>query len=168
MEKAKQTETTQRFKIHLITNGGEDLFTKLEVSRRGSKDVPAAEPVPAQILRPYKMAPLVISHYTAGAAIGQKIQALAHRSVLQVRDIFDLFILSSQYDESERKNIHVARAVLQTAYDNIFLIDYPQFRDTVIAYLDAQDQKTYASASLWDEIKLKTAHFLEELKNENA
>ncbi|GAH31443.1 unnamed protein product, partial [marine sediment metagenome] len=34
MAKAKQTETTQRFKIHLITFAGEDLFTKIEFSRR--------------------------------------------------------------------------------------------------------------------------------------
>lgn len=168
MAKAKQTETTQRFKIHLITSGGEDLFTKVEFSRRESKDVPRAEPVPAQILRPYKMAPLVISHYAAGAAIRQKIQALASRSVLQARDIFDLFVLSSQCDEPERKKIHIGKAVLKTAYDNIFLIDYPQFRDTVVAYLGAEDQKTYSSVSLWDEIKLKTANFLEEFKNGNT
>ena len=31
---AKQTETTQRFKIHLITRSGEDHFTKIEFSRR--------------------------------------------------------------------------------------------------------------------------------------
>ena len=32
IKKAKQTETTQRFKIHLITPGGEDFFTKIEFS----------------------------------------------------------------------------------------------------------------------------------------
>jgi len=34
---AKQTETTQRFKIHLLTAAGENLFTKIEFSRRGFK-----------------------------------------------------------------------------------------------------------------------------------
>ena len=35
--KSKQTGTTQRFKIHLLTSGGEDLFTKIEFSRLGLK-----------------------------------------------------------------------------------------------------------------------------------
>ena len=35
--KAKQTETTQRFKVHLVTYSGEDLFTKIEFSRRGDR-----------------------------------------------------------------------------------------------------------------------------------
>src|SRR3989338_4470004 len=33
--KAKQTEMTQRFKIHTLTASGENLFTKVEFSRRG-------------------------------------------------------------------------------------------------------------------------------------
>ncbi|MDD4955835.1 MAG: nucleotidyl transferase AbiEii/AbiGii toxin family protein, partial [Candidatus Omnitrophica bacterium] len=33
ISKAKQTQTTQRFKVHLLTSAGEDLFTKIEFSR---------------------------------------------------------------------------------------------------------------------------------------
>jgi len=33
LEKAKRIETTQRFKVHLVTFSGEDLFTKIEFSR---------------------------------------------------------------------------------------------------------------------------------------
>jgi predicted nucleotidyltransferase component of viral defense system len=179
--KAKQTETTQRFKIHLLTSAGEDLFTKIEFSRRGMKGTSVVEPVPAQILRSYKMAPLLVSHYDTASAIQQKIQALAQRSILQARDIFDLFVLSSQYEglqqkhfprpavlAAERRGGQVGKAILKTAYDNIFLVEFPQFRDTVVAYLGVEDQKAYSSPAAWDEIKLKTAHFLEEFKNGNA
>src|SRR3989338_6597286 len=62
LAKAKQTETTQRFKIHLLTAAGEDLFTKIEFSRRGLKGSPVVEPVSSEILRAYKMAPLLIPH----------------------------------------------------------------------------------------------------------
>ncbi len=165
--KAKQTEITQRFKIHLLTSGGEDLFTKLDFSRRGLKGSVVVEPVAAQILRSYKMAPLLVPHYDSVSAIQQKIQALAQRSVLQARDIFDLFVLSSQYTGAQQKYFQVGKAVLKTAYDNIFLVEFAQFRDTVVAYLAAEDQKAYSSSALWDEMKLKTAHFLEELKNES-
>jgi len=161
LTKAKQTETTQRFKIHLLAAAGEDLFTKIEFSRRGLKGSQIVEPVSSEILRAYKMAPLLIPHYDAASAVAQKIQALAGRTVLQARDIFDLFVLSSQYEESKRSKIEVSQTILKTAHDNIFLVDFARFRDTVVAYLGAEDQKVYSSPAVWDEIKLKTAHFLQ-------
>lgn len=167
LARAKQTETTQRFKIHLLTAGGEDLFTKIEFSRRGLKGTAVIEPVSATILRAYKMAPLLVSHYDAVAAIGQKIQTLAERSILEARDIFDLFVLSSQYEGPEREPMQVRPASLKTALDNIFRVEFPQFRDTVVAYLEVDDQEVYSSAAVWDEIKLKTASFLEEFKCED-
>ena len=132
------------------------------------KGTSVVEPVPAQILRSYKMAPLLVSHYDTASAIQQKIQALAQRSILQARDIFDLFVLSSQYEESRQKDCQVGKAIVKTADDNIFMVEFPQFRDTVVAYLGVEDQKAYSSPAAWDEIKLKTAHFLEEFKNGNA
>ena len=165
IRKAKQTETTQRFKIHLLTLRGEDLFTKIEFSRRGVKGTAAVEPVSAAILRPYKMAPLIVPHYDAPSAIRQKIQALAQRSVLQARDIFDLFVLSSQLEDRPKQPLEVSQTLLKTAYDNIFLVGFPQFRDTVIAYLRVEDQKIYSSPVVWDEVKLKTANFLDEIRS---
>ncbi|MDD5623009.1 MAG: nucleotidyl transferase AbiEii/AbiGii toxin family protein, partial [Actinomycetota bacterium] len=94
MVKAKQTETTQRFKMHLITFAGEDLFTKVEFSRRGLKDGIMASAVPDSIMRAYKLIPIIVPHYNAVAATLQKISALASRPAVQARDIFDLYILS--------------------------------------------------------------------------
>src|SRR3989338_8394394 len=121
--KAKQTETTQRFKIHLLTSAGEDLFTKIEFSRRGMKGAAVIEPVSALILRAYKMAPLLVPHYDADSAVIQKIHALAQRSVLQARDIFDLFLLSSQC-EGTAPGEHISKLVHKTAHDNIFQVGF--------------------------------------------
>lgn len=165
MTKAKQTETTQRFKIHLLTQAGEDLFTKIEFSRRAAKGEAVVEQVAAPVLRSYKMAPLLVPHYDADSAVIQKIHALAQRSVLQARDIFDLFWLSSQCEAANLKE-HIGKTVRKTAYDNIFQVGFAQFRDTVIEYLGDEDKKTYSSPQAWDEIKLKTADFLEELSHE--
>lgn len=164
---SKQTETTQRFRVHLMTAGGADLFTKIEFSKKVAKDRSVVESVPDRILRPYKMAPFVIPHYPAEAAVRQKIHALAHRAVLQARDIFDLFLLGPQCDRAKLHNIPITKHDLRTAWDNIFLVDHAQFRDAVAAYLSEEDQKSCASVTAWDAIKLKVAHFLEELKNEN-
>ena len=164
LTKAKQTETTQRFKIHLLTSGGEDLFTKVEFSRRGVKGTVAVEQISGEMLRAYKMAPLLVSHYDAASAVAQKIEALAGRTVLQARDIFDLFVLHSQYEQSNQNKVEVSRSILKIAHDNVFMVEFPQFRDTVVAYLGAEDQKAYSSPAVWDEIKLNTAHLLEEFK----
>ncbi|MCK5287678.1 MAG: nucleotidyl transferase AbiEii/AbiGii toxin family protein [Candidatus Omnitrophica bacterium] len=163
IEKAKQIQTTQRFKIHLITYSGEDLFTKVEFSRRGMKFEVSIQPISDTILRFYKLAPLVIPHYDIYSAVSQKINALASRTVTQARDIFDLFILSSQYAVLKGKQVQEIIQI-DKAYENIFTISFEQFRDTVVSYLSAEDQAVYSNRSMWDEIKLKTARFLEEIK----
>ena len=62
MTKAKQTETTQRFKVHLLTAAGEDLFSKVEFSRRGFRGRTETGFVSEAILRGYQMAP---AHFPA-------------------------------------------------------------------------------------------------------
>ena len=161
--RAKQTETTQRFKIHLITSAGEDLFTKVEFSRRGFKGKVIVQPVSDIVVREYRLPPLLVPHYDIQSAIVQKIGALATRSVIQARDIFDLYILSSQYEPPKTKEIKMNSAQLAKAYENVFEISFEQFRDTIISYLSPEDQIIYNSSSLWDEIKLKIANFIDEL-----
>ena len=162
--RAKQTETTQRFKIHLITFAGEDLFTKVEFSRRGLKGKVVIQPVSDSILRVYKLPPLITPHYNIQSAIIQKIGALAARPVIQARDIFDLYILSSQYKPAKTKEMKINGAKLTKAYENVFEISFEQFRDTVISYLSAEDQTTYNSSALWDEIKLRVANLIDEFR----
>ena len=97
MAHAKQTETTQRFKIHLISSSGEDLFTKIDFSRRGFTGNVVIGAVNDAITRAYMVAPLLTPHYDLNSAIAQKLHALAARTAVQARDIFDLYVLSSQY-----------------------------------------------------------------------
>jgi len=165
IRKAKQTDTTQRFKVHLITYSGEDLFTKIEFSKRGFKGGIAVEPVSDTVTRMYKMPPLMVPHYGIKAAVAQKVSALGSRSVVQARDIFDLYILSSQYAPKDDGVIgDVAPSLLKEASERALEVSFEQFRDTVASYLSAQDRKVYDSSATWDEIQIKTARFLEELK----
>ncbi len=165
MRAAKQTQTTQRFKVHLITAAGLDLFTKIEFSRRGFGGKVVVESVPAAVLRGYMLMPLVVAHYDEMSAVGQKINALASRSVIQARDIFDLYALSNQTALPLSRGGPAFRAsVLGRAYDRVFEVDFDMFRDTVVFYLSEEDRHVYERASSWEEIKLKVAHFIEELK----
>lgn len=164
MSKAKQTETTQRFKVHLITENGLDLFTKIKFSRRGKSGRVVVEAVSNLILRKYKMAPLLLPHYDIYSTIVQKINALATRRVIQARDIFDLYTLSSQYTPGEAAKMNINR--LNRAIDNVYEIDFNYFRDTVLSYLSIEEQRIYNSPSRWDEIKLKVVEFLEEFRKQ--
>ncbi len=163
IRKAKQTSTTQRFKVHLILSSGEDLFTKIEFSRRGFKGITKVEPVSSDILRAYRLPPLIVPHYDTISAIIQKIEALATRTIIQPRDIFDIYVLISQYSFYETEEVKIDKIKLTCAHENIFKIEFEQFRDTVIAYLSIEDRSLYNSPSLWDEIRLKVADFISEL-----
>ncbi len=57
---------------------------------------------------------------------------------------------------------------LKKAHSNVFEINFPQFRDTVLSYLAEEDSFAYNTAASWDEIKLKVALFIEELIEKNA
>ncbi|MDP2929808.1 MAG: nucleotidyl transferase AbiEii/AbiGii toxin family protein [Candidatus Omnitrophota bacterium] len=166
--KAKQTETTQRFKVHLISSSGEDLFTKVEFSRRGFLGNPVVGMVEDSILRTYKLAPLLVPHYDGYSAVAQKFGALAARTVVQARDIFDLYILSSQHDIGGRRIDNIEPEIFQKAYERIFEVEFEQFRDTVVSYLSGEDQMVYNKPKSWEEIRLKVANFIEKARKPNA
>lgn len=163
MAKAKQTETTQRFKVHLITYAGEDLFTKVEFSRRHRNEGKVSvQPVSDTVLRSYKLPPLLIPHYDIESAVIQKIRALSDRAVLQARDIFDLYVLSSQYKPVKTGEAKIDNEILSKAREGILEISFEQFRDAVVSYLSLEDQAVYSNPSSWDEIKLKVLNFIDE------
>ena len=158
--KAKQTGTTQRFKIHVLTHRGEDLFTKIEFSRRQSYGNAVVYPVPEKVLRRYGIPPLIVSHYDAETTVMQKINALVNRKTVQARDVFDLYTLSAHILPSGYGKAKIEPAVLKTAGENIFSVSFRQFRDTVLEYLAKEDRMVYENEGLWDEIKLKVSEFI--------
>ncbi|MBC8387805.1 MAG: nucleotidyl transferase AbiEii/AbiGii toxin family protein [Actinobacteria bacterium] len=169
MKKAKQTETTQRFKIHLATFSGEDLFTKVEFSRRSLKDGIEVNAIPDSILRTYKLIPVIVPHYNAVSSSIQKITALASRPAVQARDIFDLYILSPKISNSKISGSKIPKKdKLEKAYENLFSVTFEQFRDSVVLFLPSDEQASYDSSLFWDEIKLKVANLLEEMINKHG
>lgn len=161
--KAKQTETTQRFKIHLATSSGEDLFTKIEFSRRGIKEGVKVETVRAEILRTLLLPPLMCPHYGAEAAMVQKIEALAGRASTQARDIFDFYLLTTQARLSKEFMDKGKKDILAKATKNIYSVEFDKFRDTVIPYFPEADRALYNETGRWDEIRLTVSRCIEEL-----
>ncbi|MBD3271700.1 MAG: hypothetical protein GF384_04080 [Elusimicrobia bacterium] len=161
--KAKQTKTTQRFKIHLITASDEDLYTKVEFSRRPAQGHAVVESVGPHITYIYKINPVLVSHYDLASAIQQKIIVLAHRSIVQPRDIFDLFLLSSRYEPTVSDTIAINDSDRKKATENIFSVEFSHFKDTVVSFLSFEDRAVYRSAHVWDEIRLKAAKLVDDI-----
>ena len=169
IERAKQTETTQRFKIHLITSAGLDLFTKIEFSRRGMSGEAVIQTPSETVLRTYKITSMPVPHYNIYSALTQKIGALAGRSTVQARDIFDLYMLNSQFDpKSAKRSIEMEKSLLLKAHEAIFDVKFKVFRDAVVSYLAPEDQPAYDNPSAWEEMQLKTAGFIKEIGEEDA
>jgi hypothetical protein len=160
---AKQTETTQRFKVHLLTAAGDDLFSKVEISRRGLRGGAFVELVPDALLRGYRMAPLWVPHYGPAAAAAQKLEALAGRAAVQARDIFDLHILLSRTDAAARDGLELGPGVVRKAKDRLFEVEFDAFRDTVLSYFSIEDRKAYDRPEAWDDLRLRVAAFLDGL-----
>ncbi len=163
LSRAKQTETTQRFKVHLLTVAGEDLFSKIEFSRRGFRGETAVQSVNDNVVRSYAAAPLLAPHYILRAAIEQKIDALCTRTIIQARDVFDLYTLSPHYRQSDAGVLRVEGAKLDKARNNAFEINFDRFRDTVVAYLSHEDRGVYDNETAWDEIRMRVSDFIGEL-----
>lgn len=158
---AKQTETVQRFKVHLRTGAGEDLSTKIEFSRRGFDPEVKAEAVAADVVAAYRMPPLIAPHYLAQAAVRQKIRALGARAEPQPRDVFDLHLLSGQPEAIDPRTWQLPRALIRDARERALSMEYGQYRDTVVAFLHPDDRSQYNSSRVWDEIRLVVAGLLE-------
>ena len=73
--KAKQTQTTQRFRARIITRAGESLPIKVEFSRRGPDDGFLTENINPEVARPYRTTGIPLSAlrgFDSGAAEGQR------------------------------------------------------------------------------------------------
>jgi predicted nucleotidyltransferase component of viral defense system len=158
LSSAKQTETVQRFKVHLLTAAGEDLATKVEFSRRGFDTGVRSEPVPTPFLTTYRLAPLVVPHYDAESAARQKVKALLGRRHVEARDIFDLYILLPRLSTSS--SLPFTGEELALARERLFSVEYREYRDTVVAFLAAEDQSAFDSPERWDEIRLRVEALL--------
>lgn len=149
--KAKQTSTTQRFKIRLLTNENIQLPTKIEFSRRGSTGKYLKELINPEIANKYHKLSFECQHYVEDAPVIQKIEALAGRAETQARDVFDLHILllgGYWFDNKE-----LSLDLINSAKGNLSLISYEQYRDQVVEYLSEDMKGEYSGSDKWEFIK---------------
>lgn len=162
LEHAKQTETVQRFKVHLLTGAGEDLFTKIEFSRRGITEDFLSEGVLKERLGRYRMAPMVVPHYSAPSALRQKLVALRDRQQAEARDVFDIHSLQTQPEVMQYEpKAEFSSREREAIADRVYRISFEEFRDMVLNFLSPEDRSSYDSEAVWDEMRLGVTGLLE-------
>lgn len=155
ISKPKQTDTTQRWKLELKAAGvSVPLYTKVEFSRRGTRDEEyALEPARSDIVRPYGIPVPTVNHYTAQSAIRQKIHALAGRSETQARDVWDLDHLLRSTGADPRPLSDSVRGGLSAATERVMSLEYDVFKAQVVPYLSDEDQATYGTRDAWERMR---------------
>ena len=157
----KQTQTTQRWKIQLHTEHAEMPYhTKIEFSRRRDTIHAAFENVNMKICQTYHLPPIRLSHYDLQEAITQKVLALAHRSLTQARDIFDLYYLL----HLNTPNISVKQNVLIKAKEALLSINFDDYKSQVINFLEPEEQQIYNDRDYWSTISNKVFLYLNGLQ----
>lgn len=145
---AKQTDTTQRWKLGIRAGEGPPLPTKIEFSRRAGLDSdPKLEAVDPDLVRTYHLHPVLAQHYSGETAFGQKILALSRRNETQARDIFDLKLLLDG-GAGKRALGAVIKAEIPRAVENALTIGFDDFSGQVRAFL-LPEYFDYYSQEVW-------------------
>src|ERR1017187_2287369 len=159
---AKQTDTTQRWKIGIRLAGGPAIPAKVEFSRRrGLDEGYLLEPVEAELIRTYELYPVLAQHYSREAAFRQKIVALSRRNETQARDIFDLKLLLDGGAGKEKLPAGTA-AEIPRAIENMMTIGFDEFSGQVRAYLTSDYQEYYGSRKVWEALQQEVVNALEQ------
>lgn len=162
ISEAKQTETTQRWKLNLkIANLATTIPTKIEFSKRVNfnKEETSFIKIDPELIQKYKMYPIVTNHYTLKAAFNQKINALVNRTETQARDVFDLQLLINAGASLQDLDLNLQNKI-PIAIENLININFTMFKSQVIGYLLYEYQNYYNKPKIWQEMQTQIKNFL--------
>lgn len=164
ISEAKQTGTTQRWKLLLRLLGSElPAPTKIEFSRRGWAGDVAYDAVDSEVIRTHELYPVMANHYGKNAAFHQKVAALIGRSETQARDLFDLDLLFRQGADPRSIPKELA-AQADIAVKNAESVGFEEFRGQVHAYLAPEYQRHYERPAVWKEMKRSLIQILDGIR----
>ena len=159
-DKAKHT-TTQRFRLQLLTEANERLPTKIEFSRRNEGKAFVRQNIDNSVVFPYSQISFPCQHYPAEVSAEQKLEALANRTAVQARDVFDLYILGlGGHDLSATRKIE--NETRERALEQLFLLDFESFSGQVLPFLEQDFLDRFGTPEAWAEIHDFVFRLLEE------
>jgi len=159
-DKAKHTETTQRFRVRLISDNQQPLPTKVEFSRRVTEDQYALETIEPEVAKRYRRLSFQCHHYTAATAVRQKILALANRAEVQARDVFDLYILWLGGHANRTMASNLPAEARERAAEQLLSLEYHHYQDQVLAYIAADQADDFAGDARWNEMSAQVLELL--------
>ena len=161
----KQTDTTQRWKVALgVESRSLPLHTKIEFSRRTAREEAEVAPIAASVLADYQLLPMLAPHYGVHAAMRQKVSALAGRSTVQARDVFDLAVLLSRTG-GKLERLGGARELVAKATDRAMEISYADYKAQVLSYLKPENAEEYGTRAAWDAMRTQAVDALEKARS---
>lgn len=161
LAESKATETTQRWKILLLLEGGGSFPSRIEFSKRKKGNLGAEPGVPSRaILEAHKAVPFVLSHYGPKQMAIQKIAALAAPRRFAARDLFDLFHLLSKEEILFEKIDREVRDLLPRVEEKIEEFTPSDFRREVAPFLPEDLAKLYGTPEGFKQLTQKIRDFL--------
>ena len=154
--KPKQTATTRRWKIALaLSESRETVRTKIEFSARNGDGRHAVDAIPRRVVAPYGLAQPLVPHYLGPAAVDQKIRALAGRSEVQARDVFDLELLLRFAPITATVDPRTRREAAGRALE----LDYRAFSDQILPFLEPSAVPLY-DPQAWEQVQVTVSEAL--------
>lgn len=159
--RAKQTATTQRFRVRLVTASGIELPTKVEFSRRDAPtDDVVTETISREVARRFRRLAFPCQHYRGRGAFLQKVLALPGRDQPQCRDVFDLHVLLLGGEGSRELAQQVDAATRAAAVAVIETLDYEDYKGQVVEFLEPEAQAQLGTEDAWDAMRLEVIDLL--------
>ena len=157
----KQTSTTQRWKVALITGRGHPLTTKLEFSRRIRKvSYTSGLPSP-EILERHIYPPFTSRYYGAGAMVAQKVAALADPGRNASRDLFDLDHLLTNLGTGPDQYLNLTeKSVITGAVAQASRFAWRDFREEVLPYLEPEVMESFQKQANFDALQSRVVSTL--------
>lgn len=171
----KDTEVTFRYKFHVLAPGEQSYGTKIEVSFRERDDADSYQltrPDPGRLKRYLPGDPgFSVQRYDRASALRQKIEALAGRTRIEARDIFDINLLLDRAEVPQRKLVPlladaIEATTLRVAYQRAFQLEYSEYESLVVRFLEDDVRPAYRSESRWDELRLRAGSLIEDIREE--
>lgn len=160
--KPKQTETTRRWKVGIGASKHAELIrTRIEFSNRNGETRYRLDAIPHHIVRPYGLRAPSVQHYVGDAPAEQKVTALARRTQVQARDVFDLDLL---FRTGSVPQGSLAPETLVAAIDRAAGISFAEYRDQVLPFLEPDARVLYETETAWDEMQTFVVERLEEAR----
>lgn len=173
----KDTAVTFRHKFHVLAPGSQSYGTKVEVSfrERNEADIYAtAEPDPERVRRYLSGEDrLAVQRYDRPSALRQKIVALAGRTRIEARDIFDIHLLLESGHGAPRDLVkYLAESLddptLELAHERTVQLEYPEYESLVVRFLEDEAREAYRSEGVWHELRLRAASLIEDVREEKG